>query len=398
MSPLPAGARWSDAALALFEAQGATAVSAGAGAGKTTALVELLRRLLAGSGPAGALAPRQVVAITFTDRAGAELAERLGHELAQGARDLRAAGDDAGAGRLEAALRELPSMSVGTIHGWAAGLLRDHAAEAGVDPDFSVLDEEAASDLLRPATLAAAVAALDAGGEEVRALALGLGGVEGLAESVASLVRDRATRGLRGAPEAVTADPGAFEGSRRELLAAAAGLADLAPLAMTPTGRRALGELRTRLAEVGAGTPAPAPLLEARRLAPLREALSGWRAGKRDPPELDAARDRLERCAEALPLAAAEVAAAPLAQALAAVVADAEQRYAAAKARASALDFDDLLVRARDLLRDAPGVRASLQARVRTSAATPGASRRRSRARTSRSSKSRPPARPLASA
>ena len=66
MSPLPPGAAWSDAALSLFGATGATAVSAAAGAGKTTALVELLRRRLAGDGPGEPLAPREVVAITFT--------------------------------------------------------------------------------------------------------------------------------------------------------------------------------------------------------------------------------------------------------------------------------------------------------------------------------------------
>ena len=117
MSPLPAGARWSDAALALFDATGATAVSAGAGSGKTTALLELLRRRLAGIGPGEPLAPRDVVAITFTERAGSELVDRLGRELADGIRDLRAGGDEARAARLAQALRELPSMAVGTIHG-----------------------------------------------------------------------------------------------------------------------------------------------------------------------------------------------------------------------------------------------------------------------------------------
>ncbi|HET8732273.1 MAG TPA: UvrD-helicase domain-containing protein, partial [Anaeromyxobacteraceae bacterium] len=85
MSPLPAGARWSEAALALFDATGETAVSAAAGSGKTTALLELLRRRLAGLGPGRRLEPAEVVAITFTDRAGNELVERLGRELVHGA-------------------------------------------------------------------------------------------------------------------------------------------------------------------------------------------------------------------------------------------------------------------------------------------------------------------------
>ncbi|WP_152643435.1 exodeoxyribonuclease V subunit beta, partial [Anaeromyxobacter sp. PSR-1] len=50
---------------------------------------------------------------------------------------------------------------------------------------------------------------------------------------------------------------------------------------------------------------------------------------------------------------------------LARLVEDAEARYAARKASARAVDFDDLLLRARDLLRADPGVRTELRGRLR---------------------------------
>ncbi len=365
MSPLPAGARWSDAALALFEATGATAVSAGAGSGKTTALLELLRRRLAGIGPGPPLAPREVVAITFTERAGSELVERLGHELAAGILELRAAGDEERAARLEQALRDLPSMSVGTIHGHAASLLRLHPLEAGIDPDFAVLDEEGSGELLSEAAIQGTMAALDQAGDAFRSLATSLGGARGLADAAVSLVRERATRGLTAPPSGVAGDVEAVERARDELLAAATALAAMAGAATTSTGREALSDLATRLAEVRDGARQEDPWREASRLAVLLDATKGWRAGKRDPPELLAARARLTEAAERLPLAAAELAAAPVAGALASLVGDVERRYAEGKARAGALDFDDLLVRVRDLLRDAPTVRAEVRSRVR---------------------------------
>ncbi len=365
MSPLPAGARWSDAALRLFEATGETAVSAGAGSGKTTALLELLTRRLAGIGPAEPIAPGEVVAITFTERAGAELMDRLGEELAHGIRELRAGGDAVRADRLVQALRELPSMSVGTIHGYAAKLLRLHPLEAGVDPDFAVLEEEGAQELLSAAALGGAVAALDREDAGCRRLAAAMGGVRPLAGSAAALVRERSTRGAAGSPLGVRGDPEAVERARGELLDAASEMAAMAGAATTATGRQALADLGARLVGVQGAERLRSPWDEAARLAVLPGALRGWRVGKRDPPELTAARGRLTEAGRALPPLAAELAAAPEAASLAALVGEVERRYAEAKSRAAALDFDDLLLRARDLLLDVPSVRDEVRSRLR---------------------------------
>jgi ATP-dependent helicase/nuclease subunit A len=373
-APAPPGIAWSDAALALFDLEGDTAVSAGAGAGKTTALVELMLRLLAGDTPLGACAPHEVVAITFTERAGAELQDRLAAELLRAGRAAAARGDAGRAERLEGSGRDLPSMAVGTIHGFASRLLREHAADAGVDPDFAVLEEDAAAEVLAEASRAAALRALDGGDPPVRALAAGHGGAEGLAALAASLVRERATRGATGPPGVAEEGPVAVERARAEVEAAARELVALAGRATTASGGKALAALEATLAELEAtpavleATPAALqaePAAVALRWARLGEAVKGWRGGKGDPPELAAARERLKRAAGELPGVAAEWLAAPQARALAALVADVEERYAEVKGGAGALDFDDLLVRARDLLRGAPAVLADLRGRTR---------------------------------
>ena len=108
-------------------------VEAGAGAGKTKALVDRLAGLVQSGAPIN-----EIVAITFTEKAAAELRERVRIELEQaaGSRDAR--------GYIQAALDALDAAPISTIHAFASGLVRSFAAEAGVDPDFAILDEIAA--------------------------------------------------------------------------------------------------------------------------------------------------------------------------------------------------------------------------------------------------------------
>jgi len=351
-----AGVAWSEAALRLFRLTGPSAVSAGAGAGKTTALVELLLRLIAGETPLGPCRPEEIVAITFTERAGAELAERLGEALARASAAVR----PEGAERLAAARRGLPRMAVGTIHGFAARLLREHALDAGVDPDFAVLEEEAAAEALDAAALAAAIEALRAGGESIRALAAGHGGVRGLAEVAAALVRDRAVRGLSGPVAAAGGDPAGLATAVAELASAGEDLLRLRGRAATPSGQAAMEELARGWPEARARLAAGSVAGLCELAGPLRR----WRLG-RAPPEVREARERFLALAAAIPAVAAEISAAPQARSLADVVLDAERRYRDGKRAAGALDFDDLLLGARDLLRDEPLVRRELRRRTR---------------------------------
>jgi ATP-dependent helicase/nuclease subunit A len=104
-------------------------LSAGAGSGKTSVLVERFVRAVREDGTA----PAQILAITFTERAAGELRARVRERLL----DL---------GEREAA-RDTEAAFVGTIHGFCARILRSHARLAGLDPGFSILEEGLASRL-----------------------------------------------------------------------------------------------------------------------------------------------------------------------------------------------------------------------------------------------------------
>ena len=119
------------------------AVSAAAGSGKTSVLVERFVRAVRDDG----LAPGRILAITFTERAAGELRERVRTRLL----DL---------GERQAA-RDTEAAFVGTFHGFCARILRAHPLAAGVDPDFQVADEGQAA-RLRELAFAEAVAAFAA--------------------------------------------------------------------------------------------------------------------------------------------------------------------------------------------------------------------------------------------
>jgi ATP-dependent exoDNAse (exonuclease V) beta subunit len=351
---------WSEAARALFDLVGPTAVSAGAGSGKTTCLVELCVRLLSGEATGRPCDPAELVAITFTEKAALELEERL--RAAVLARAAASAGEEARV--WHARLHGLERMAIGTIHGFAGRLLREHALEAGVDPDFEVLDEATAEAWRRAAARAEVLAALDAG----RPVALELCGAQGaggrrpgLADVVHELVRERATLGDASPPRPTPEDPAAARGALARAVAAADAVLALSSRIGSQGGRAALERLATARGAVAPGELEAATLDQVQALA---AALKGWRVAQADGPGAREAKDALAAaCATFEPLAA-DVLAAPQKRELCALLAGAEARYAAAKRAARALDFDDLLARARDLLRDDAGLRAELRGRL----------------------------------
>jgi ATP-dependent helicase/nuclease subunit A len=109
-------------------------VEAAAGTGKTTELVNRILRVLA----TGRATMVQVVAVTFTEKAAGELKLRLREELE---RARAKATDQEVCDRLEEALKTLEEAHVNTIHGFCAELLRERPVEARVDPLFAVLTE-----------------------------------------------------------------------------------------------------------------------------------------------------------------------------------------------------------------------------------------------------------------
>ena len=109
-------------------------VVAGAGSGKTSALVNRVLALVTG----GHAELRRIAAITFTEKAGAELRDRI-----RGALEQRAELDpDSEVGqRCRQALEQLDGAAIGTLHAFAQRLLSEHPIEAGLPPRLEVLDE-----------------------------------------------------------------------------------------------------------------------------------------------------------------------------------------------------------------------------------------------------------------
>ena len=109
-------------------------VEAAAGTGKTTELVNRIVRVLA----EGRANVREIVAVTFTEKAAGELKLRLREQLE--VRRTDAESRDVAA-RLDEAVQNLEEAHVSTIHGFCADLLRERPVEAQVDPLFRVLTE-----------------------------------------------------------------------------------------------------------------------------------------------------------------------------------------------------------------------------------------------------------------
>jgi ATP-dependent helicase/nuclease subunit A len=110
-------------------------VEAAAGTGKTTELVKRVVALIANEHATIG----QIVAVTFSEKAAGELKLRLREELER-AREQTAS--DSRAGRLlDAAAHDFEEAQVSTIHGFCAELLRERPVEARVDPAFAVLTD-----------------------------------------------------------------------------------------------------------------------------------------------------------------------------------------------------------------------------------------------------------------
>ena len=121
-------------------------VEAAAGTGKTTALVSRIVAVIA----SGRAALDRIVAVTFTEKAAGELKLRLRAEIEQ-ARNDATNFDDVSRRRLTDALRQLEEARIGTIHSFCADLLREYPVEAGIDPMFEVAPEDVTGALFEAA-------------------------------------------------------------------------------------------------------------------------------------------------------------------------------------------------------------------------------------------------------
>ena len=298
-------------------------LDAGAGSGKTSVLVERFVCSVLEDG----IDVASILTITFTDKAAAEMRDRIRTRL----REL---------GAIEPA-RATEGAFISTIHGFCARLLRANALAAGIDPAFTVLDELEAGRLADEAF----DGALRALAEEVPAAVQLIAAyrddvLRAAIQAIHGELRSRGQTRPR-LPELPAPDVD-IEAARRELDAAqAAAAAELGAIPDPPAKVvQALARLeRFDWRRLAAVDPWPGDLAELRLPAGNGAALT--------TPVCEVYREALDRF-----IRACEARWAARARDLLDDLLDRYgSRYAELKRRASALDFEDLELMARDLLR-----------------------------------------------
>jgi ATP-dependent exoDNAse (exonuclease V) beta subunit len=153
-------------------------VEAGAGSGKTRALVERVESLVLKDG----IGMESIAAITFTEKAAAELRDRIRQRFEEAARIAAIEGDLQRHALANQALAELDAAAVGTLHSFAQRILNEHPVEAGLPPGVEVLDEigsqveftaqwhQFLDELLDDSTMGRSILALEAAGVRLDAL------------------------------------------------------------------------------------------------------------------------------------------------------------------------------------------------------------------------------------
>jgi ATP-dependent exoDNAse (exonuclease V) beta subunit len=340
-------------------------VEAAAGTGKTTELVARLVNVLA----EGRGTVQTIAGLTFTEKAAGELKLRLRAGLEEERE--RAAGGSARRARLEDAIAHLEEARVSTIHGFCNDLLHEQPVEARVDPGFEVLPEPEAEALYHrafdtwlaekleapPEGLRRALRRRSRGGDPVDRL-------RGAGWQLAGWRDFRAPWQRRPFDRAA-----AIEALVQRVHALHAWLATCSPTTDTLYAdlwplRRLSEDLRTR--------ERVAPRDHDGLEAALIDLLGEWSfkrprrgyprnyRGRVTRDEIAAAHAELLAALEAF----AREADADLAALVQPALLETVDRYEELKTRAAALDFVDLLLKARDLLRDRREVRADLQRRL----------------------------------
>ncbi|HEU4584363.1 MAG TPA: UvrD-helicase domain-containing protein [Gemmatimonadaceae bacterium] len=338
------------------------AVIAGAGAGKTSVLVDRFLHLARDP----SVGPERVLAITFTRKAAVEMKERAVRELEEaGEKELR---------------RRTEAAYISTIHGFAERVLRERPLAARIDPGFSVLTEydqalfveDALRQMYSRADLCAFARRLGRAGA-------GKWKVFALVREVARLMREGSEASSREAKLLMLSDDecvsGAIEAARehvrRRERQAIECLEELLPLLRSATFK-SRGKSYEQCSEyigtaescVGCGSLEGAlPVLEVTRFTAQIDAYERPAVKTRTDLVREIARqlaavdweaqERLER--ELIPLKRAIYSAAH----------DIDASYAAHKQRIGALDFHDLQLRLRDLLATSENVRRGYAERFR---------------------------------
>ena len=153
-------------------------VSASAGSGKTTVMVEKIKRYIEAGGSL-----KRLVVVTFTRASAADMKEKIELELKE---LVRRTGDK----RYKDELRALPISYIGTVDSLCQNIYRNYFEDAGGAPVFKVLEEDESAALLREASdevLEESLAEEDSAFEEFLARYAPVSVADGFFETVAGL-------------------------------------------------------------------------------------------------------------------------------------------------------------------------------------------------------------------
>ena len=368
---------WTDAQREAIQTTGEDlCVTASAGSGKTAVLVERVLHLVRERN----VPLERIVAITFTEKAAAEMKDRLRSEC----RERENSGPREEMKRWRELARSVETARMSTIHAFCAGLLRQHALEyrmdPPLDPDFTVLDG-AESHLLREEVIEAAVEdLLEQPHEETLRLAAHYG-IYQLKAMLAAFLRNPVTAGRLlsekdfASPERILAYwRKHVEQACRDCLLGVGRSAAVRRFQRTFEGFGGLctkpGDGREQLREQSLRLIAQiAALREPARIEQAIRAYLEWKvpgARKANWPT-DAAFDELKEAQDEFKKLLLDCLTPPrdpeVEQRSAELTRDAvvcfravHDRYRAAKASRNALDFTDMILMALDMLRSQPGV------------------------------------------
>jgi ATP-dependent helicase/nuclease subunit A len=297
---------------AAVEATGEVFVSAGAGTGKTAVLVERFTRAVCDRG----LDVDSILVITYTRRAAGELRTRIRSAFAD-------------RGRPDLA-RELDGAWISTIHGFCLRLLKAYPFAAGLDPRFRELDD-AQGAVIRSEAFKQALGEFCADGDPDRLRLLATYGGDGLRRMLTGVFETLRSAG-RALDISITGRP--------ELQERVDELRESARLLVADAG--ATDTQRTNATQVLA-------LLDRDTRPDRLMDLGGFRCSGERAASYEEARRAVQQ-------AALDEAAARDRELLQELLTRFAFAYAEAKARESVLDFEDLQLYARDLLRDNPEI------------------------------------------
>ncbi len=118
--------------LQAIEAQGKVIVSASAGSGKTTVMIEKIIRLITSG-----VGVDEILAVTFTKKAAAQMKEKLAKALIEEINKSETTAEKRA--MLKRQLAGVPNADISTIHSYCSKLIKSHFFAAGVDSGFRVI-------------------------------------------------------------------------------------------------------------------------------------------------------------------------------------------------------------------------------------------------------------------